>query len=199
MFAKIKAEIPIIKDIAVVVLLLLIAWYGWQIGGEIKDKLTGHDREIAKMNSSLLTIDTNGKQTQNEVKGFAKLIQQPSVYHQYYTSTVQGSAGYVEREKDPVTGKPTGAQIKGSMTMGALQFEWNGKKYDIPSNVVENGWLENGQFKFNIVAKNEVKVKETKAPSLDLVTKAGYGTNQIQDQMKPYGSIELEYRIHLLK
>lgn len=185
----------------VAVQLLLIVGLGYLIwqGVLFAERLAKHEAAITKVQESVLTIDTNGKKVQDDVKGLAKLIQAPAVYHQYYTSTVTGAASYGERETDPVTGKPTGAQIKGKMTMGDLLFDWNGKKYSIPSNVVENGWLENGQFRFEMTAKNEVKVKANKGPSLDFVLKGGVGTNAIQEQMKPYASAELEFRIPLFK
>ena len=192
---KLKKGWDIVSQVAVII---CVAWLVWNMM-HLVDRQAAHERQIQDVKTSMLTIDANGKQIRQDVKGLAKVMQLPSVYHQYYSSTVQGGAVYTEREKDPVTGAPVGAQIKGSMTMGDLLFEWNGKRYAIPSTVVENGWLENGQFRFNINAKNEVKVKTSAAPSLDLVFKGGYGTNQIQDQMKPYGSAELEYRIHLLK
>lgn len=181
-----------------IAVLLLIGFLIWQ-GYKLVDRLDGHEKEIKKVQSAVLTIDTNGKQVQTEVKGLSKLLQAPPVYHQYYQSTVTGNAAYAEREKDPATGKPTGAQISGTMTMGDLLFEFNGKKYEIPSKVVENGWLENGQFKFNMQAKNEVIVRTNKGPSLDLVFNGGYGSDAIRQEMKPYGEVALEYRIHLLK
>ena len=177
-----------------VVTLCLIGYLVWQ-GMHLDDRLASHEKQILQVQSSVLTLDANGKQVQEEVQGLAKVMQQPAVYHQYYSSTTQGAAAYTEREKDPATGQTIGPQIKGSMTMGSLDFEWNGKRYAIPSDVAETSWLENGQFKFSINAKNEIKVKQSKTPSLDLVTRAGYGTNAIQEKMRPYGSVELEHRI----
>ena len=195
MMEKAKTAWSIFAQAAALCLIGLLIWYVLQIA----DRIDGQKSEIQQMKTAMITIDTNGKQVLTEAKGLAKLIQQPSVYHQYYSQTVEGTAGYTEREKDPSTGKPTGPQIKGSMTMGSLDFEWNGKRYAIPSAVAESGWLENGQFRFNINAKNEVKVNASKAPSLDFVTRIGYGSNSVQDKMRPYGSIELEHRMHLLK
>ena len=195
MMEKAKAAWSIFAQAAALCLIGLLIWYVLQIA----DRIDGQKSEIQQMKTAMITIDTNGKQVLTEARGLAKLIQQPSVYHQYYSQTVEGAAGYTEREKDPATGKPTGPQIKGSMTMGSLDFEWNGKRYAIPSAVVESGWLENGQFRFNINAKNEVKVKESKVPSLDFVARIGYGSNSVHDKMRPYASIELEHRMHLLK
>ena len=195
MMEKVKTAWSIFAQAAALCLIGFLVWQGLQIAG----RLDAHEKQIREVKSTVLTIDSNGKQVLQESKGLAKLFQQPAVYNQYYSSTAAGTAGYVEREKDPATGKPSGPQIKGSMTMGSLDFEWNGKRYAIPSAVVESGWLENGQFRFNINAKNEVKVKESKVPSLDFVTRIGYGSNSVHDKMRPYASIELEHRMHLLK
>lgn len=195
MMEKAKTAWSIFAQAAALCLIGFLVWQGLQIAG----RLDVHEKQIRQVQSTVLTIDTNGKQVLQESKNLTKLFQQPAVYNQYYSQTATGAAAYVEREKDPETGRPTGPQIKGSMSMGSLDFEWNGKRYAIPSAVIESGWLENGQFRFNINAKNEVKVKQSQAPSLDLVTRIGYGSNAIRDKMRPYGSIELEYRTHLLK
>jgi len=195
MLDKIKQGWTIFKEIALIALVVLIVWQGYQI----IERLAGHEKEIQKVQAGMLVIDTNGKKASDDVKGLAALLKAPTVYHQYYSSSVVGAASYGERDKDPATGKSTGAQVTGTITMGNLLFEWNGKKYEIPSSVVENGWMENGQFRFNMTAKNEVKVKASTGSSLDVVFRGGYGSNMIGEQMRPYGAAELGYRIHLLK
>ena len=195
MTEKTKAACGIVAQAAILCLLCLLVWHVLRIA----DRIDGHDQKFDQLKTSVLTLDENGKQVRQDLQGLAKIAQSPAVYHQYYSQAATGAAAYGEREKDPATGRPTGAQIKGSMTMGSLDFEWNGKRYAIPSAVAESGWLENGQFRFSINAKNEVKIKQSQAPSLDLVARIGYGSNAVQDKMRPYGSIELEHRTHLLK